>query len=68
MAPSKTDLKDFSRPRQSGIIAIQVLDGDQLLAARLTDGNCEIMMAVRSGRPYDSMKIPYAQLAVAPLA
>ncbi|MFN8246573.1 MAG: DNA gyrase subunit A [Ferruginibacter sp.] len=46
----KTDLKDFSRPRQSGIIAIQVLDGDQLLAARLTDGNCEIMMAVRSGR------------------
>lgn len=46
----KTDLKDFSRPRQSGIIAIQVLDGDQLLAARLTDGNCEIMMAVKSGR------------------
>lgn len=46
----KTDLKDFSRPRQSGIIAIQVLEGDQLLAARLTDGNCEIMMAVKSGR------------------
>lgn len=46
----KTDLKDFSRPRQSGIIAINVVDGDQLLAARLTDGNCEIMMAVKSGR------------------
>ena len=46
----KTDLEDFSRPRQSGINAINILDGDQLLAARLTDGNCEIMMAVKSGR------------------
>ncbi|MGG9962550.1 DNA gyrase subunit A [Ferruginibacter sp. SUN106] len=46
----KTDLEDFSRPRQSGINAINILEGDQLLAARLTDGNCEIMMAVKSGR------------------
>lgn len=46
----KTDLEDFSRPRQTGIIAINILDGDQLLAAKLTDGNCEIMMAVKSGR------------------
>lgn len=46
----KTDLEDFSRPRQTGINAINILDGDQLLAARLTDGNCEIMMAVKSGR------------------
>jgi DNA gyrase subunit A len=46
----KTDLEDFSRPRQSGINAINVQDGDQLLEARLTDGNCEIMMAVKSGR------------------
>lgn len=46
----KTDLEDFSRPRQSGINAINIIDGDQLLAARLTDGNCEIMMAVKSGR------------------
>ena len=46
----KTDLADFSRPRQTGINAINILDGDQLLAARLTDGNCEIMMAVKSGR------------------
>ncbi len=46
----KTDLEDFSRPRQSGINAINILDGDQLLAAKLTDGNCEIMMAVKSGR------------------
>ena len=46
----KTDLEDFSRPRQSGINAINILDGDQLLAAKLTDGNSEILMAVKSGR------------------
>ncbi|MBK7434799.1 MAG: DNA gyrase subunit A [Chitinophagaceae bacterium] len=46
----KTDLEDFSRPRQTGINAINILEGDQLLEARLTDGNCEIMMAVKSGR------------------
>jgi len=46
----KTDLRDFSRPRQSGIIAINILEGDQLLEARMTDGSCEIMMAVKSGR------------------
>jgi len=46
----KTDLGDFSRPRQNGINAINILEGDQLIEARLTDGNCEIMMAVKSGR------------------
>ncbi|MFN8253692.1 MAG: DNA gyrase subunit A [Ferruginibacter sp.] len=46
----KTDLEDFSRPRQTGINAITILEGDQLLAARMTDGNSEIMMAVKSGR------------------
>jgi DNA gyrase subunit A len=46
----KTDLKDFSRPRQTGINAINILEGDQLLAAEMTDGNCEIMLAVKSGR------------------
>lgn len=46
----KTDLEDFSRPRQSGINAINILEGDQLLAARMTNGNAEIMMAVKSGR------------------
>ncbi len=46
----KTDLEDFSRPRQTGINAINILEGDQLLEAKLTDGNCEIMMAVKSGR------------------
>jgi len=46
----KTDLEDFSRPRQNGINAINIQEGDQLLEARLTDGNSEIMMAVKSGR------------------
>ncbi|HQW92743.1 MAG TPA: DNA gyrase C-terminal beta-propeller domain-containing protein, partial [Ferruginibacter sp.] len=47
---NKSRLKDFSRPRQNGINAITIKEGDQLLEAKLTDGNCEIMMAVKSGR------------------
>lgn len=46
----KTQLEDFSRPRANGINAININDGDQLLEARLTDGGCEIMLAVKSGR------------------
>ena len=46
----KTDLKDFSRPRQNGINAINIQEGDELLEAKMTDGNCEIMLAVKSGR------------------
>ena len=46
----KTMLEDFSRPRQSGVIAITILEGDELLEAKLTNGNCEVMMAVKSGR------------------
>jgi DNA gyrase subunit A len=43
-------LEEFSRPRVSGVNAITINEGDELLAARLTDGNNEIMMAVKSGR------------------
>jgi len=46
----KTALEDFSRPRQTGVNAITIVEGDELLQARLTDGNSEIMMAVKSGR------------------
>jgi DNA gyrase subunit A len=46
----KTALADFSRPRQTGVNAITIVEGDQLLEAKLTDGHCEIMMAVKSGR------------------
>jgi DNA gyrase subunit A len=46
----KTSLEDFSRPRQTGVNAITIVEGDHLLEARLTDGNSEILLAVRSGR------------------
>jgi len=46
----KTTLEAYSRPRQNGINAINIREGDELLEAKLTNGNHEIMMAVRSGR------------------
>jgi DNA gyrase subunit A len=46
----KTRVADFSRPRQNGINAITINEGDQLLDACLTDGNQNIMMAIKSGR------------------
>jgi DNA gyrase subunit A len=46
----KTRVADFSRPRQNGVNAITVNEGDQLLEASLTDGKQEIMMALKSGR------------------
>ncbi len=46
----KTRVSDFSRPRQNGVNAITVNEGDQLLDACLTDGSRHIMMAVKSGR------------------
>jgi len=56
---NKSRLKDFSRPRQNGINAITIKDGDQLLEAKLTDGNSEIMMAVKSGR---AIRFPEAKV------
>ncbi len=46
----KTSLEAYSRPRQNGILAITVREGDQLLEARLTSGSSVIMMALRSGK------------------
>jgi DNA gyrase subunit A len=46
----KTSLEDFSRPRQTGVNAITIVEGDELIQARMTDGQSEIMMAVKSGR------------------
>ncbi len=46
----KTLLEEFSRPRTNGVNAITINDGDQLLEAKLTNGNSEIMMAIKSGR------------------
>ncbi|MFZ9387868.1 MAG: DNA gyrase subunit A [Chitinophagaceae bacterium] len=46
----KTALEDFSRPRQTGVNAITIVEGDELLDVKLTNGQSEVMMAVRSGR------------------
>jgi DNA gyrase subunit A len=46
----KTSLEAYSRPRANGVNAITVRDGDELLEARMTNGQHEIMLAVRSGR------------------
>jgi len=46
----KTELQDFSRPRLTGVNAITINEGDELLEAKMTDGKSEIMMAVKSGR------------------
>jgi DNA gyrase subunit A len=46
----KTSLEAYSRPRQNGINAINIHEGDQLLEAKLTDGNNEVMLALKSGR------------------
>lgn len=45
----KTTLEAFSRPRQGGINAVTIREGDQLLEAKLTNGNCEILIGVKSG-------------------
>lgn len=46
----KTTLEAYSRPRQNGINAISINEGDQLLEAKLTNGKNEILLALKSGR------------------
>ena len=46
----KTTLEAYSRPRQNGVNAITIKEGDQLLEAKLTNGENDIMIAVKSGR------------------
>ena len=46
----KTLLEAYSRPRQNGVNAIVIREGDQLLEAKLTSGNAEIMIAARGGK------------------
>ena len=45
----KTDIEAFSRPRRNGIAAITIDEGDELIDARLTDGEHDIIMAKNSG-------------------
>ena len=46
----KTPLEAYSRPRQNGVNAITIRENDQLIEARLTNGNNEILLAIRSGK------------------
>ncbi|WGK64206.1 DNA gyrase subunit A [Croceiramulus getboli] len=46
----KTALEQYSRPRTNGINAITIKDGDELLAAKLTTGDSQVMLAVKSGK------------------
>ncbi len=46
----KTSLEAYSRPRTNGVNAIEIRDNDQLLGARLTNGNSEIMIATKNGK------------------
>ncbi len=46
----KTSLEAYSRPRVNGVNAITVREGDELLEAKMTNGQHQIMLAVKSGR------------------
>jgi DNA gyrase subunit A len=46
----KTDLMAFSRPRAGGIIALNLLEGDELIAARLTDGTLNVFLGSHRGK------------------
>ncbi len=46
----KTSLEQYSRPRQNGINAITIKEGDELLEAKLTDGNSKVLVAAKNGK------------------
>ena len=46
----KTSLEQYSRPRVNGINAITIKEEDELLEAKLTDGNSQVMLALKSGK------------------
>jgi DNA gyrase subunit A len=46
----KTKLEAYSRPRQNGVNAIVIREGDQLIEAKLTSGNAEVLIAAREGK------------------
>ena len=46
----KTSLEQYSRPRSNGINAITIKDDDELLEAKLTTGNSQVLIAVKSGK------------------
>ena len=46
----KTRLEAYSRPRQNGVNAITIKDGDELIEAKLTTGNSEVLIAAKDGK------------------
>ena len=46
----KTKLEAYSRPRQNGVNAIVIREGDELITATLTSGSAEVMIAARDGK------------------
>mgnify|MGYP000613084160 FL=1 len=46
----KTSLEQYSRPRTNGINAITIKEGDELLEAKLTNGESQVMLALKSGK------------------
>ncbi|WP_136666676.1 DNA gyrase subunit A [Flavobacterium sp. H122] len=46
----KTSLESYSRPRANGVAAITIKDGDELLEAKLTTGNSQVLVASKSGK------------------
>ena len=62
----KTSLEAYSRPRQNGVNAINIRENDQLLEAKLTNGNHEIIIAVKGGKAirfYESGVRPIGRVA-----
>ncbi len=45
----KTELESYSHPRPSGIIAITLEEGDELISAEVTDGNCDVFLGTKDG-------------------
>ena len=46
----KTQCADFSRPRSTGLIAVDLLDDDRLVGVAVTDGQCDVMLATSDGK------------------
>ncbi len=55
----KTELKAYAHPRTAGIIALKILEGDELICARLTSGKHDIFLATRNGK---SIRFPETDL------
>ncbi len=62
----KTSLEQYSRPRANGINAITIRDEDELLEAKLTNGNSQILLAVNQVRPSGLRKVKPAPWVAEP--